>query len=70
MLTSSLARNRTATFVFCRGMIASYAKKAVPGSQSEAKFFVGAAATRGAQGDGPNGPYLQPATHTQCVAGG
>lgn len=69
-MTSSLARNRTATFVFYIGddhfgTLTAY----VPGSQSDKFRFTSALPVQVLK-DGPLlVPYLQPATHTQCMAG-
>lgn len=70
-VTSSLARNRTATFVFYIGddhfgTLTAY----VPGSQSDKFRFTSALPVQVLKGMAPLlVPYLQPATHTQCVAG-
>ncbi|MBL0607615.1 penicillin-binding protein [Aeromonas caviae] len=70
-VTSSLARNRTATFVFYIGddhfgTLTAY----VPGSQSDKFRFTSALPVQVLKGMAPLlVPYLQPATHTQCMAG-
>ena len=70
-VTSSLARNRTATFVFYIGddhfgTLTAY----VPGSQSDKFRFTSALPVQVLKGMAPLlMPYLQPKTHTQCVAG-
>ena len=70
-VTSSLARNRTATFVFYIGddhfgTLTAY----VPGSQSDKFRFTSALPVQVLKGMAPLlVPYLQPGTHTQCVAG-
>lgn len=69
-VTSSLARNRTATFVFFIGddhfgTLTAY----VPGSQSDKFSFTSALPVQVLKGMAPLlMPYLQPGTHTQCLA--
>ena len=70
-VTSSLARNRTATFVFYIGddhfgTLTAY----VPGSQSDKFRFTSALPVQVLKGMAPLlVPYLQPGTHTQCLPG-
>ncbi|MEG3026329.1 MAG: penicillin-binding transpeptidase domain-containing protein, partial [Aeromonas sp.] len=70
-VTSSLARNRTATFVFYIGddhfgTLTAY----VPGSQSDKFRFTSALPVQVLKGMAPLlMPYLEPGTHTQCMAG-
>ncbi|MGL5535650.1 MAG: transglycosylase domain-containing protein, partial [Aeromonas veronii] len=69
-VTSSLARNRTATFVFYLGedhfgTLTAY----VPGSQSDKFRFTSALPVQVLKGMAPLlTPYLQPGSHTQCLA--
>ncbi|MGL5302348.1 MAG: transglycosylase domain-containing protein [Aeromonas sp.] len=69
-VTSSVARNRTATFVFYLGddhfgTLTAY----VPGSQSDKFRFTSALPVQVLKGMAPLlMPYLQPGSHTQCLA--